>query len=122
MAASRSKNLIEKWVGLIAAMLVFALIAFVVIRNAPFADPNIVVLLRVVVAIAAGIFGGTIPGLLEVEWNLRGFIGRGTGALVLAVGTYCITPTVLKNERIPDQGLNNAAIKSQSEGRSWRSR
>ena len=61
MAARRSKNAIEKWVGLVAAMLVFALIAFVVIRNAPFADPNIVVLLRVFVAIAAGIFGGTIP-------------------------------------------------------------
>jgi len=60
----------EKIVAVAVAVLAFGLVAFLVVRNTPFADPNLVLLIRTVLSISAGIIGGTIPGFfLHMYWK-----------------------------------------------------
>jgi small GTP-binding protein len=76
-------------------VLFFALVGFLAIRNQPISDPNIVVLLRILMSLVTSIFGATVPGMLRVDFSNRGLVIRATGALALFVLTYVMTPSVL---------------------------
>ena len=85
----------EKVVAVAMAALIVGVVMYLVVRNQPFADPNLVRLLRIVLSVAAGILGATIPGFLDVEWKGGGFIIRAGGALALFVITFFGSPSVI---------------------------
>jgi hypothetical protein len=79
-------------------------VVYLVIRNEPFADPNLVVAARILLSLAVATLGATVPGFLQIGWNRAGLAMRAGGALGLFVLTYWLTPTVLPsldNQRIP---------------------
>jgi hypothetical protein len=88
-------SLWEKLVTTGASLTIIGLVVFVVIRNQPFADPNVVVLLRFVLALALASLGATIPGFLHVGISGYGVVIRAGGALALFVLGISVTPTVL---------------------------
>jgi hypothetical protein len=65
-----------------------------VIRNQPIADDHLVELLRIILSVAMGVLGATIPGFLHVEYKIGGLAIRAAGALALVVLTYFYTPKV----------------------------
>jgi len=86
----------EKIVSVLMAVVIFALVIWLAIRNQPFADPNIVVLVRIVLSVAAGVVGATIPGFLNVDWTLKQtLLVRSGGALALTVLSFIYTPKIL---------------------------
>ena len=85
----------EKIVAVAMAALIIGLVMYLVVRNQPFADPNLVSILRIVLSVAAGILGATIPGFLHVQWSGGGFIIRAGGALALFVITFFGSPSVI---------------------------
>lgn len=93
----------ERWVAILTAVSVIALVGFLVIRNEPFSDRNLVVLVRIILSLAVAVLGATIPGFLNFGWNARGFALRAGGALALFALTFLLTPSVLPS-------LNDAQI------------
>jgi pyrimidine deaminase RibD-like protein len=91
----------EKIVLAVAVIFVLSLVAWVVVRNQPFADPNIVVMLRIVLSLAVASVGAVVPGLLHVSWKWKGFALRAGGALALFVLTYLLSPRVIPREPPP---------------------
>ena len=91
----------ERIVSSAAAITVVGLIGFLVIRNQPFSDPNLVVLVRILLAFAMAVLGATVPGSLNVEWSGKGVGVRATGAVGLFVLTFFFTPTALVTQRLP---------------------
>jgi hypothetical protein len=85
----------EKITTAVIAILIIVLVGYLVIRNQAFADPNLVVLTRVLLSLAIAALGATIPGFLNVGWDSRGVLVRAGGALALFVITFSITPKVL---------------------------
>jgi hypothetical protein len=86
------------------ACFVFALVAYLVIRNESIADPQIASMLRIFISLAVNVLGATIPGLLQVDWSLKGFTIRAAGALALFVITYFYSPKLapdLDTNRVP---------------------
>ncbi len=77
------------------SVFVVLLVAWVVIRNEPFRDTNIVVLLRILLSLSTAVLGFTIPGFLHIELKGRGLVIRAGGALALFVLTFFFTPGVL---------------------------
>jgi len=95
---------VERLFALIAAAGIILLVAYLVIRNQPFADPNLVVLTRTILSLGIAILGGTIPGFLNIGWNVKGISIRAGGALALFALTFLLTPSVLpmlKDAAIP---------------------
>lgn len=88
-------SLWERIIAMVAALAVVALIAYLVIRNEPFRDANLVVLTRIILSVAVAIIGATIPGFLGVRWSAKGFSVRALGAFGLFVVTFLATPKVL---------------------------
>jgi hypothetical protein len=94
----------ERVTTVVVAVLVIGLLCFLVIRNEPFADSNLVVVTRTILSLAVAILGATVPGFLNVSWRGTGLLIRAGGALALFVFTYSYTPTVLpalKDDGIP---------------------
>ena len=85
----------EKICAVATAVLVVLLVVFLVVRNQPFNDPNLVILMRIVLSTAVAVLGATIPGFLHVDLSVRGVIIRAGGALALFVLTFFYSPTVL---------------------------
>ena len=85
----------ERAIAISVSVGIVGLIAYLVIRNQPFADPNLVVVTRAVLSLAIAVLGATIPGFLNVGWSGRGLMLRAGGALALFVVTFWLTPTVL---------------------------
>ena len=100
----------EKVVATTVAVCSFGIVALLVIRNQPFADPNLVVLLRIVLSVAAAVLGATIPGFLYVNWKGKGLVVRAGGALALFVIVYFFSPAVVKSEG-KKLGLNDIQIR-----------
>lgn len=98
---TRKGSLWERIVAAVCAFAVLGLVAYVVIRNERFADPNIVLLLRIFVSIASGIFGATIPGFLDVHWSGAGLAIRATGAFGFAIVTFFGSPYVIQTAPPP---------------------
>jgi len=71
------------------------LVGFLVVRNQPFHDPNLVVLIRTVLSTAVAVLGATIPGFLHIDLAARGVAIRAGGALALFVLTFFFSPGVL---------------------------
>jgi tetratricopeptide (TPR) repeat protein len=84
----------ERRVSLFTAVFIIAVVVFLIVRNDPIADPNLVVLARIILVLAVGMLGATIPGFLSVTYNLAGFSIRAAGALALFVIAFFGTPHV----------------------------
>lgn len=97
----------ERRAALFTAIFIIAVVVFLVVRNEPFADTNLVVLMRIILAAAMGAFGGTIPGFLKVNYNAGGFSIRAAGALALFVIAYFGTPHVEALHLADDLKLRN---------------
>ena len=80
---------------IVAAIAWIGLVGFLVIRNEPLA-PNLVVFVRIILSVMAGILGAVIPGFLAVGIQGPGFAIRAGGALALFVISYFFTPTVIQ--------------------------
>lgn len=79
----------------IGSMAIFlALLGFLLVRNTPFADPNLVVALRIILSLLVAVFGATVPGYLKVGFKAKGLTVRAVGAVALFVLTYVYTPGV----------------------------
>jgi hypothetical protein len=112
---ARQQSTLERVFSLIAAAAVISLIGYVIIRNEKFADPNLVVMARVVMALSVAVFGATVPGFLNVSWSGSGLAVRAGGALALFVLSLFWTPKVEKSEMAPTisqttNGPNSPAV------------
>jgi hypothetical protein len=91
----------QGWEKALAAVIATAIIVvsiIIVLRNDKFNDPNIVVLMRIMLSLSIAILGATIPGFMNVGWTARGITIRAGGALALFVLTYVATPPVLPSD------------------------
>lgn len=75
----------------------FGVVCFLLIRNQPISDPNLVVALRTLLSLTIAIFGAALPGLLRVDFSKKGMAIRATGALALFVISFLLTPKVLEH-------------------------
>jgi hypothetical protein len=82
----------EKICAVATAIVVVAFVGFLAVRNEPFKDENIVVLLRIVLCLAVAVIGATAPGFLQIDLSLKGVLVRAGGALALFVLTYLFAP------------------------------
>jgi hypothetical protein len=101
-------QLYERIVGTTAGAICLGLIIFLVVRNQPFADPTLALLTRVIVSLVAAVFGATLPGFLNLQWNAGGLGLRAGGALALFVLTFLVTPQVIS----PNGCVNGVQIGS----------
>lgn len=85
----------EKVVVYLTGAAFLGLVGYLLVRNEPIADPNLVVTLRTVLSMVVAVFGATIPGLLRVDFSAKGLTIRAIGALALFVITFLLTPSVL---------------------------
>jgi hypothetical protein len=85
----------EKAFVYVSAAVIIIAILIISFRDKPFADKNVVVLLRIVLSLAIAVMGATVPGFLHVGLNKNGLLIRAGGALALFVITFFFTPTVL---------------------------
>jgi len=85
----------EKITVVVAACLVLLLIVWLAIRNAPFKDPNLVVMLRIVLSLAIAALAAAVPGFLGVGIKANGLAIRAGGALALFVISFFFTPQVI---------------------------
>lgn len=98
MAAHRG----ERLAACAAAGVVLLLIVYLVIRNEPFKDPNLVALTRIILSLSIAVFGATVPGFLNIDWNVSGVAIRAGGAMALFVLSYLFTPNVIIPKPDPD--------------------
>jgi HEAT repeat protein len=85
----------EKILVFSIAVIVVLFILILSLREKPFPDPNIVVMLRTILSLAVSVLGAVVPGFLHVGWKKGGFALRAGGALALFVLTFFGTPKVL---------------------------
>lgn len=85
----------EKALVYFCAIAFLCLVGYLLIRNQPFADANLVVALRVILSLFVAVLGAAIPGLLHVDFSARGLAIRAAGALGLFVIAFLATPGVL---------------------------
>lgn len=85
----------EKIVVYSTGVLFAGLVIFLAVRNTPFADPNIVVFMRILLSMVVAVFGAVVPGMLSVDFSAKGLTIRAIGALALFVITFLLTPKVL---------------------------
>ena len=88
-------SLWERIVATTGAVVVLATTLFLVVRNQPFADPSLVVFLRILLSLSIATLGAVIPGFLHVRLGWGRVAIRAGGALALFVITYFFTPKVL---------------------------
>ena len=94
----------EKAVSVSVSVAIVALVSYLVIRNEPFAEPQLAALVRTLLSLAIAVLGGTIPGFLKVDLSTKGIAIRAAGALALFVITYFFSPALapsLNSDRIP---------------------
>ena len=85
----------EKIVSYATGLIFVATVLFLVIRNQPIADPNFVVLLRILLSLVIAVFGASVPGMLHVDMSTKkGIAIRASGALALFVISFAMTPKV----------------------------
>lgn len=86
----------EKAASYGAALLLVVSVLFLLIRNQPIADPNLVVALRILLSLMVAVLGASIPGMLGVDLKTgKGIAIRASGALALFVISFFMTPKVL---------------------------
>ena len=82
----------EKIAAVVAAFLILCLVGFLLVRNRPIQDPNLVVALRYIIAVMAAVFGGTLPGFLNVSYTWGGLACCRTAG---AFACFFITMTLI---------------------------
>ena len=82
----------------LAAALGLSVMLYLVVRNEPFRDPNLVVIARTILSLAIAVLGATVPGFLNVSWSGKGLVIRAGGALALFVLTFVLTPKIVQQE------------------------
>jgi hypothetical protein len=97
-APGYTPELWEKITVVAVSVGIVVLVGWLVLRNQPFADPNLVVILRIIISLAVAVLGATIPGFLQVDWNAQGAVIRAGGALALFVVTYFFSPYIVREE------------------------
>ncbi|HEX4613956.1 MAG TPA: hypothetical protein VH092_37590, partial [Urbifossiella sp.] len=85
----------EKIVAAVAALGSFLGLLYSALRNTPFADPNQVVILRILLGFSVAMLGAVLPGFLHVGFNKQGFAARAGGALALFLLAIYVTPDVI---------------------------
>lgn len=85
---------IERMIAIGAAVTCLGVLAYLLVRGEPFADPNLAVIARIFMSLAAAIFGSTISGFLTLSWSKPGLVVRAGGALALFLITFWGTPTI----------------------------
>ena len=93
----------ERYVALGLATFIVLFCAYIIFRNDPDPEPNTVVFMRILLALACGVLGGTIPGFLNVKYDMGGLAIRAAGGLAFAVLVFVYTPKVLPNMKTPTE-------------------
>jgi hypothetical protein len=102
-----SSVLWEKLTVVVISIGIVTLLGYLVLRNTPFADPNLVVITRILLSLAVAILGATIPGFLQIDWKKQGFAIRAGGALALFIVTFLLSPNVVNKEmNEPTKSIN----------------
>lgn len=102
----------ERMLVAVTSVFIVALVAYLVIRNEPIADQNLVVMVRILISLAVSVLGAVIPGFLNVSWKGSGLAIRAGGALALFVLTFALTPQVLPSSSTDGAGADSPAIES----------
>jgi len=84
----------ERSVAVITGVAIIFFAMFLVLRNEPFASPDLARIMRIILSLGIGILGASIPGFLKVQYNFAGIAVRAGGALALFVLTYFGSPHV----------------------------
>ena len=95
----------------LAALVIVGLMAFLLVRNEPIADPRLFFGLRLLLSFGAATLGASIPGFLNLGWSGGGLAVRAGGALALFVLTFVYTPDLVTEQSNP-----GVQIKQHSEG------
>lgn len=91
----------ERIIAVVCAVVAFLVVFIIVLRKEPFADPNQVVLIRIVLSLAVGIIGAVVPGFLRIDLRGKGIAIRAGGASALFVISFFFSPTVHPLETKP---------------------
>ena len=90
-------SLWERITATVCAVTVVLVVLMLVFRDKPFSDPNLVILIRMVLSLAIAIIGAVIPGFLNVSLRGKGASIRTGGALSLFLISYYFSPQVASN-------------------------
>ncbi|MGY4315272.1 hypothetical protein [Bradyrhizobium sp. JR3.5] len=93
----------ERYVALGLTIFIVLFCAYIIARPEQDISPNSVVFMRILLSVACGVLGGTIPGFLNVRYDVGGLAIRAAGGLAFAVLVYVFTPTVLPNMQTPTE-------------------
>lgn len=105
MTGTRSIPPFDRIAATFAALVIVGLVAFLLIRNQPIADPKLFFAMRVVLSLSAATLGASIPGFLNLRWSGSGLAVRAGGALALFVLTFLYTPPNL----VENQGAGSGS-------------
>ncbi len=94
---------IERMIAFGAAIACLGVLAYLLVRGEPFADPNLAVIARIFMSLAAAIFGTTVSGIFMISWSKPGLVVRAGGALALFLVTFWGTPTIAVEALGPPQ-------------------
>ena len=86
----------EKGSAFLLSFFIIGLVSFLVIRNKPFSDPTLIVLVRIIVSLAVSVFAAVIPGFLQVSWSGKGIAVRAGGAMGVFALTFLFSPKVIQ--------------------------
>src|SRR3954467_10453153 len=93
-SAPRS-SLWERITATATGILILSFAAYLVYRNQRFTDAKLVVLARGLLSLGVALFVATLPGFIDLRWNISGIGIRAGGALAVFVFTFAYTPKVL---------------------------
>ena len=97
----------ERLCAVLAAAVGLGVMLYLVVRNEPFRDPNLVVIARTILSLSIAVLGATVPGFLNVDWSARGLAIRAGGAMALFVLTFVLTPGIVQQAT---HGDNSPAV------------
>jgi hypothetical protein len=98
----------ERYVALGLTIFIVLFCAYIIARPEQDISPNSVVFMRILLSVACGVLGGTIPGFLNVRYDVGGLAIRAAGGLAFAVLVYVFTPTVLSAALLLGDGPHSA--------------
>jgi hypothetical protein len=84
----------ERILATLTAISIIAVALYLVIRPEPFSEPNKVVIFRIILSLAMGIIGATIPGFLRVSYDFKGLRVRAVGGFAFGIVAFFGTPKV----------------------------
>jgi tetratricopeptide (TPR) repeat protein len=95
-AASKPDNRLELILAFGFGLLFCGILAFIVIRGTPIADPMLVFVLRVLTSLSAAAVAAVIPGFIALDLKTSALVGiRAGGALAVFVLVFAVNPPAL---------------------------